>query len=392
MGTVAASLASSHRLACSLAQPPLPAQQKTSDEFPAGATIDRTATVAVVLSSLRDHQDDFGADVKGLPDPRPVDSELTEAQYDAWVRRAIELGTTLQGGLTAIVAPDEWVVIKPDVSTCYTGAENFAPGSVTDIRIIRSLITFLISNKCGARFTIAETLGDYPPSGPSNPEVNAWTTDWGGAFGGLSYQKMIDDFSETHPSLEFELIDLRNDKTVKSPVPGRISETVDSGHFHDLPRTIQQCDRVISVAPLKTQGRGEVSLTMWNYLGIVPSVADSRQGSSPGDPAKREELAVDLFSYHPADYALLGGAWSLENGRSRHCNVLVAGANALAVDAVGGALLGVDPKDIGVVQLAERRALSRQSLETIWVRGNGIEQAREALKNSVPAQRSSPTT
>ncbi len=355
----------------------------------AGATVDRTATVAVVLSSLKDHQDHFGADVKGLADPRPVDSELTEGQFDGWVRRAIELGTTLQGGLPAIIGPDEWVVIKPDVSACPTAAGGFVPGSVTDIRVVRSLIAFLIANKCGARFTIAETLCECQPSGQSNTEVNAWTTDWGGAFGGLSYQRMIDEFSQAHPSLDFELIDLRADRTIKSPVPGRVSESSDSGHYYELPRTIQQCDRVISVAPLKTHPRLGVSLTLGNYLGIVPDGADRRQASSLEDSGKLAELAVDMFSYHPADYALLGGSWSLENGRSKRCNVLVAGANALAVDTVGAALLGVDAKQAAALQLAGRRALSTQDLEAIWVRGNEIDQAREALENPSQAQRGS---
>jgi uncharacterized protein (DUF362 family) len=60
-----------------------------------------------------------------------------------------------------------------------------------------------------------------------------------------------------------------------------------------------------------------------------------------------DEVVVDLFSYHPADYAIAGGAWGVEGGwpsdpgaRGVHHNVMVAGPNAVSVDAAGAAIMG----------------------------------------------------
>lgn len=361
------------RLGCGLAGL-AGAQQK--EEVTATASQDKTPRAGIVLSSFRGSSDHDGAPIQGLPDPRPTDADLTGAQVDAMVRKAIELGNTRQGGLASLIGADDWVVIKPNIVTCY-GQADFNPGMVTDPRIVRSLIAWLVEHKCGGRITIAEGAGQWMPAARAQTATDGWTTDWGGAFGGCSYKLIVDEFSKGHPGIRFEIVDLNFHESAELPAPQN------PHRVYHVPNVIQRCDRLISVTPFKTNSGTGVSLAMKNYVGIAP-------GAKYGFPKKAlhrlgpiEEIVVDLFSFHPADYAILGGCWGAEaEGSPVHHNLIVAGANAVAVDAVGATLMGFRPADLAFLRLAWRRGFGIHDVDAIWTRGNTIEEARRRFRKA----------
>jgi hypothetical protein len=362
----------------------------------AGATEDTTARVGIVLSSFTGSEDHDGTKIEGLADPAPLDAELSAGQIDAMLRKAISLGTTRRGGLTALVAPDDWVVIKPRIETCYElgpgGDTNSAyhpyiRGSVTDLRVVRSLLEFLAEHKCGARFTIAEGSGEWQPRERSKAAADGWTTEWGGEFGGLSYDKMIRELSQKYPKLAFERVDLNFEESSALPLHGRAVARNNSEGAYFVPKTIQQCDRIISVAPLATGDRTGISLSVANYWGIAPGARYGFPKAGLLKLGEPEEVVVDLFSYHPADYAIVGGTWGIEGGwpsdpgaRAVRHNVLIAGTNAVSVDAVSAAIMGFEPTEVRHLALAERHGFGDADLGPIWTRGNEIEHARRAFR------------
>jgi uncharacterized protein (DUF362 family) len=340
------------------------------DVATAGATVDTTPRVGIVLSSFTGSEDHDGTKIQGLADPSPVDADLSAGQIDAMLRKAISLGTTRRGGLASIVASDDWVVIKPRIQT-----DPYLRGSVTDLRVVRSLIEFLVEHKCGARFTIAEG-----SDGGQSRAVDGWSTEWGGEFDGLSYDKMIDELSRKYPKIAFDRVDLNFDEPIALPLRGKPLT-------YFIPKTIQQCDRIISVAPLATDEQTGVSLSVANYRGIAPGAQYGFPKTGLMKLGRPDEVLVDLFSYHPADYAIVGGTWGVEGGRpsdagarSVHHNVLVAGTNAVSVDAVAAAIMGFDPTQVAHLALAERRGFGDADLGPIWTRGNEIEQARRPFR------------
>jgi hypothetical protein len=371
-------------------------EKQEQDVATAGATQDTTPRVGIVLSSFTGCQDHDGTKIQGLADPSPVDVELTAGQIDAMLRKAISLGTTRRGGLAAIVASDDWVVIKPRIETCYEPGpggdgggdrHRYLRGSVTDLRLVRSLIEFLVEHKCGARFTIAEGSGEWQPRERSKAAVDGWTTEWGGEFGGLSYDKMIRELSRKYPKIAFDRVDLNFDESIALPLHGKALARNNPEGAYFVPKTIQQCDRIVSVAPLATDEQTGVSLSVANYWGVAPGAHYGFPKTGLLKLGRHDEVVVDLFSYHPADYAIVGGAWGLEGGgpsgagpRAVHHNVLVAGNNAVSVDAVGAAIMGFDPTRVLHLALAERRRFGDADLGPIWMRGNEIEQARRAFR------------
>ena len=316
------------------------ALQRARDTVTATATQDKTPRVAIVLSSFKGGSDHDGTPIPGLADPQPRGADLTPAQLEAMVHKAIEIGSTRGGDLRRIVASDEWVAIKVDLPS-WPGKPGYVRGIATDPRIVSGLISWLVEKKLGGRFTIAEA---------------APAAAWDAGFDSLSYRRMVSDFARRYPAVRFEIQDFLSADSAETPVPGKAAES------YRIPSLIQQCDRLISVAPLKTDPAHGVHLSMANYLTLAPG-------------AHTDQAIVDLFSYHPADYAIAGGPWCVKDGAPVHANLLVAGSSAMAVDAVGATLLGSKAGDLPFLKLAWKRGFGIYDLDSIWTRGDEIAEA-----------------
>jgi uncharacterized protein (DUF362 family) len=371
-------------------------QKQRQETVVAAASRDRTPRVGIVTSNFRGSEDHDGTKVPGLADPQPMSADLTQAQIGAMVVKALELGSPVKGGLGSVLGPEDWVVIKPNIVSCHGlgpethdgGAHHpYIAGAVTDLRVIQALVEYLVDHKYGARITIAEGSGEWLPVERSKSPVDGWTTDWGGAFGGLSYKKMIQEFTRRYPEIRFEIVDLNFDSLIELPVPGKALARNNPAGTYAIPKTIQQCDRLISVAPLKTHTMTGVSLSMKNYFGIGPGAKYGFPKDGLHKLGHPEEVLVDLFSFHPADYAIVGGSWGVEGdgphapgARSVHHNVVIAGANALSVDAVAAAVMGFKATDLPYLAMAERRGFGVADPDVIWTRGNDIEEARRLFQ------------
>jgi uncharacterized protein (DUF362 family) len=372
-------------------------QQKPRQEaVVAAASRDSTPRVGIVTSNFRGSEDHDGTKASGLADPQPMAADLTQAQIGAMVVKALELGSPIKGGLGSILGPEDWVVIKPNIVSCHGlgretrdgGAHHpYLAGTVTDLRVTQALVEHMAEHKYGARITIAEGSGEWLPVERSKSPVDGWTTDWDGAFGGLSYRKMIQEFTRRYPEIKFEIIDLNFDSLVELPVPGKALARNNPAGTYAIPKTIQQCDRLISVASLKTHSMTGVSLSMKNYFGIGPGAKYGFPKDGLHKLGNPDEVLIDLFSFHPADYAVVGGSWGVEadgphapGARSVHHNVLIAGANALSVDAVAAAVMGFKPADLPYLAMAERRGFGVADADVIWTRGNDIEEARRLFQ------------
>jgi len=372
------------------------ARQKPRDTIVTGATQDTTPRVGIVLSSFKQGEEHDGTPIKGLDDPQSPGATLTSAQIDAMVRKAIELGSTRAADLASTVEPEDWVVIKTHIPSCYGltpetkdgGAHRrYIPGSVVDPRIVRAVIAFLAERKRGLRFTVVEGSAQWLTVDRSKSLVDGWTTEWDGAFDGLSYRKMIEECSRRFPGVRCEIADLNFADSVELPGPGRALARNNQAGVYTLPKIIPQCDRLITVAPLATDPASGVSLPIGNYLGIAP-------GSKYGFPkdgllklGSPDEIMMDLFSYHPADFAIAGGCWGVEGdgpdgpgAAGVHHNVVVAGFKANCVDAVTASVMGFKPAGLPFLALGEKKGFGTRDTDAIWTRGNTIEEAARSFR------------
>ncbi|MGA3095124.1 MAG: DUF362 domain-containing protein [Bryobacteraceae bacterium] len=369
-------------------------QKKQDDAVIATATQDTTPRVGIVLSSFKEGEDDDGSKIAGLADPQPPGADLTAQQLDAMVRRAIDLAATRASEFHATVDPEDWVAIKTHIPTCYgLGPETrdggahqpYLAGTVTDPRIVRTVISYLAERKRGLRFTVIEGSPQWLPMERSKSPVDGWSTEWGGAFDGLSYHKMIAELTARFPGIRFEIADLNFADSLDLPVPGKALARNNPGGRYTIPKIIQECDKLITVAPLRTDASTGVSLSVKNYLGIAP-------GSKYGFPkdalmklGSPEEVMFDLFSYRPADLAVLGGCWGVEgDDASVHHNLAIAGMKALCVDVVAATIMGFKVEELPFLALGEKQGFGTSNIDLIWTRGNEVKQAARAFKKPSP--------
>ncbi len=342
------------------------AQEQPREWVTAVASRDTAPRVGLIPSSFTGGEEMDGRKIRALTKPAPVTTALTVSQLGDMLRLAVELGGGRRGGLSTAIQRDDWVVIKIRAHQCQGGA--FHAGAVTDPRLVAEVLRYLVQRKLGRRFSI---VGRGCQTGES-----LWDSTWGGAFDGVSYRSIVQGISKQQAGLRLELVDLQDAPALRMPVEGRVFSKRNPEGMYSVPRLVRECDKVISMVPLATRAGAGVDLSMMNYLDFDPV--------APGEEA--DEVAVDLFSFHPADYAIVGGAFAAESDgsagggtRLRRHNVMIAGNNAPAVDAVAAAVMGLDSTTIRHLELAVRRGYGGNDASSIWTRGAEIDEVKAAF-------------
>ncbi|MCC6366046.1 MAG: DUF362 domain-containing protein [Bryobacterales bacterium] len=359
-----------------------PPGNKPREWMTAAASRDTVPRIGLIPSTFTGGVESDGRRIRPLARPAPLTQPLSADQIDDMLQLAVELGGGRRGGLATVIGRDDWVLIKISIRNCPGGSQPFHPGSVTDPRLVAGVLGYLAASGLGRRFTIAE-------GAPCRPAGTAslWDTTWDNQFDGLSYRSLVEALSRKHPQLRFELLDLNDAPSLRMPVEGRVLASRNPEGMYFIPRVLRECDKVISIAPLATMGGSGVALSFLNYLGFAPAAhyGYPRNGlSALGEPG---EVALDLFSFHPAGYAIAGGSFAAESDpstpgatRMRRHNVIIAGTSALAVDTVGAAVMGFEPDAIRHLELAVRRGYGTDDAYSIWTRGVEIDDVKAAFQ------------
>jgi hypothetical protein len=301
-------------------------ENKPREWVTAAASRDTVPRVGLIPSTFAGSEEMDGRKIRALARPAPLDAPLDDSQLDDMFRLAVELGGGRRGGLVTAIGRDDWVVVKT------------ACGRPAGASLLRSLLRLLAEHKLGRRFTAFEDASCQAGHGPT-----------------------LEQMAKLHPKLRFERSDAATAPALEMPVEGRVFATKNPKGVYRVPRVLRECDKVISIAPLATRPVTGVALSMMNYLGFSPDAGAAQPG----------EAAVDIFSFHPADYAILYGS-----GGDRTHNVIIAGTNAPAVDAVGAAVMGLDSTAIRHLDLAVQHGYGINDAYSIWTRGAEIDEVK----------------
>ena len=350
----------------------------------------------------------------------PLDANLTYEQIDTVVRRALDRDNS-PDALRHIVTASDWVVIKPNIVTSrsrracsYWHEDRAHPGQVTDLRVIKSLIGYLMEHCRPRRITVAEGGAEWRKTGSpqADPEQkeDGWTVAWP-EFENLSYAELVAEFDRAY-SGTVDIVDLNEDDIRFVPVPdprrsgigamqrtgaqrrstelfGREAYVPGTGTLRDgyhIPETVLNCDKLISVPAMKTHTCG-TTLALKNYIGILPSHPSGVVRKGDIHKGDFQKGFVDLFSYHPADYSVIEGFWSTEGngpqwGDDLHHNVVVASADPVAADAVASAVMGFNPADLDYLHYAAQKGFGTFDMEKIEIAGRPIEEVKRVFKRA----------
>jgi len=272
-------------------------------------------------------------------------------EIEATVRKAIELA----GGLPDKIKSGDTVIIKPNIVL------PKPEGSVvnTDPRVCRAIAD--IVREKGARPVIAESSG-----------VGIDTEE---SIQQSGYGKLRDE--------GYEVINLKQEGTelVKVPVPrGKKLKEV------ELPRVVVEARAVISVPKMKTHDQPLTTLSLKNMKGILPDVTKRKFHTTFGI----FQGVADLMTVAKPDMAVVDGIMAMEGlgpvfGDPVEMDLIIAGKDLVAVDAVTCAVMGVEPMEDGDVRVAAESGIGVADLNKIEVVGEPVASVRRRFKLAVEA-------
>jgi uncharacterized protein (DUF362 family) len=149
-------------------------------------------------------------------------------------------------------------------------------------------------------------------------------------------------------------------------------------HRIDYPRSLLDADVLINMPCLKTHSMTMVTLGIKNFQGIL---TDEKKYESHRDDLSQH--VVDIHRVRLPDLTVVDGLLAMEgNGAGESgipvpMNLLLAGPDMVAVDAVAAACMGIsDVLDVQTIRLAQYAGLGVADLDRIEVRGAPIDEVR----------------
>ncbi len=331
-----------------------------------------TTTVAVVRT-----------DTPGMPnpvDPDTLKNRITTAQIEQMVRLAVKS----TGGMQQVIdADDKLVLIKPNWVT----AESSGSGAITDNRVVRAVVKLVYEANPRAEIVVADGSGEWIDPDLAKKYQNKGKVIDGHAISG--YRQMVNELlnDKTMPGLKLRLDDLNVpvEDTVLARIPG-------GGWYQDTYWThklVTQADKIISVPVMKVHGT-RITISLKNNVGIA---AGARYGWAKNgldhDPAVIDKVIVDLATIAGVDFVVVDAVTALEkayqrpNGSPLYRNMIIAGRDTVAVDAVSARLMGFNPDDISHVTMAALTGLGINDLDRINVVGEKLEDAAYLFQKNI---------
>ncbi|MEM3072846.1 MAG: DUF362 domain-containing protein, partial [Candidatus Bathyarchaeia archaeon] len=237
------------------------------------------------------------------------------------------------------------ILVKPN----YLNAKHPSTGVTTDARVVEGVIKYL--KRCGVGEIIigegsgfADTFEAYKVA-----EVDVIGEKWGVKLVDLNKDRFI----EVNPSNPLALEKVKVAETALNSA-------------------------IISVPKLKPHRIAGVTLSLKNMMGAVYP-----KGSMHLHLHKKiADLASILRPCVAVIDGVIAGEGHEDSGTSVEMDLVIAGTDPVAVDAVGAAVMGVDPQEVKHLRYAEKKGIGTYDLKQIEILGEPLEKVRRRFKRS----------
>jgi uncharacterized protein (DUF362 family) len=136
---------------------------------------------------------------------------------------------------------------------------------------------------------------------------------------------------------------------------------------------------IISVPKLKIHGGAGVTLGLKNMMGAMTPKGSMHDGSLSKNIA---DLASVVKPSVTVIDGIIAGEGHETRGKPVKMDLVIAGTDPVAVDAVGAAVMGVSPETVKHLRHAEEKGLGTCDLNQIEVVGEPIENVRKKFRRS----------
>jgi uncharacterized protein (DUF362 family) len=139
-------------------------------------------------------------------------------------------------------------------------------------------------------------------------------------------------------------------------------------------KAVLDADLFISLPKFKTHGLTVITGAIKNSYGILPGAQKALLHRLAGDPARFQEVVVEVFKIRPPDLIIVDAVLGMQgNGPAstelRWIGRILASGNAVALDAVICKMMGLDPGLLPFMRKAARLGLGDYSAELIELDG-----------------------
>lgn len=277
------------------------------------------------------------------------------AQIKAKIEEVINLAV---GGIDNIVKAGETVLVKPNLAF-QAPPESY---SVVDPRVIEAIIAFLKEKSKAKEVWIGDNPSLGLHVGRARPAFETSGMRAAAERGGAD-----------------RIIYFDEEETVEVEIPG--------AKLYRKARVFKpflEADRVINLPKMKAHLAGTVTLGLKNWNGIIPNVHPSGEQQDVHRIDLGQKFA-DLYRVRKADLTLVDGIIAMEGqgphvGTPVEMNLLIAGTDTVAVDAVTAYIMGFETIEIPAVRIAATEGLGERDISKIEVVGTPIAEVRTFFK------------
>lgn len=250
-----------------------------------------------------------------------------------------------------VLSENKPILIKPN----YINSSHPSTGITTDSRVIEGIVKFLRERKIeniiiGEGSGFADTFHAFKVAG-----VDAAAERYGVKLIDLNK----DEFVEVYPPNPLSLGKVRVAKTALESI-------------------------IVSVPKLKLHRQAMVTLSLKNMMGALASKGTMHRGLS------LSKNIVDLASVLKPGLAVIDGIIAGEghetSGNPIEMDLVIAGTDPVAVDAVGAAVMSIQPTDVKHLVLAEKKGLGTADLNKITILGENIEKVKRKFNRSLSSR------
>ncbi len=271
------------------------------------------------------------------------------------IRAAVKKAIDLVGGIRQFIKPGQKVLVNPSWVSVMPRREQAA---ITLPEVTRAVADIVRDR--GARPIIAES----SPMGIDSERVIAES----------GYQELRD--------LGYEVVDLKKMEPTMVPVQnGKIFKEIQTY------KLVKETDAIIPVAKLKTHDQMELTLAIKKLKGLLT------------DRYKREfhqkgvfEACVDWYDALRPPLSIVDAIYCQEGlgpifGKPVEMDLIVAGPDAVAVDAVCGYITGFGPEEVPITLEATRRGSGVAERGDIEILGESIESVHRRFMRALEDER-----
>ncbi|MEM2394261.1 MAG: DUF362 domain-containing protein [Candidatus Bathyarchaeia archaeon] len=257
------------------------------------------------------------------------------------ISKALEM---IKSDLGEVLSSKKPILIKPN----YIVAKHPSTGMTTDSKVVEGVVKYLKDHGIDD-ITIGEGSG------------------WADTFEAFK----VAEIDKVANKYNVRIVDLNKDRFVEvyPPNPLALKKVLVAE------TALKSC--IISVPKLKVHRLTLVTLGIKNMMGALASKGSMHNG-------KLHENIADLASVLRPSLTVIDGIIAGEgnevNGNPVKMNLVIAGTDPVAVDAVGAAVMDIPPTEVRHLALAEKKGLGTCRLDEVEIVGEPIDKVKRKFR------------